>query len=176
MRESTANPRVRFVTELGDIDFEIYEAAAPLSAANFLSLVERGVYDGSNFYRTVRMDNQPNSPVKIEVVQAGLEYAGGFSQYPCVPHERSDVTGVSHLDGSLSLARDEPGTASTEIFICIGAQPSLDAGGARNPDGQGFAAFGRVVAGMDCVRAIQAGRDEGQVLVHKVRIERARRL
>jgi peptidyl-prolyl cis-trans isomerase A (cyclophilin A) len=176
MREGTANPRVRFVTELGDIDFEIYEAEAPLSASNFLSLVDRGVYDGSNFYRTVRLDNQPDSPVKIEVVQAGLEYAGGFSQYTCVEHERTDVTGVRHLDGTLSLARDEPGTASTEVFICVGTQPSLDAGGARNPDGQGFAAFGRVIAGMDAVRAIQAGRDEGQVLIHKVRIEKARRL
>lgn len=170
------NPRVRFSTGAGDIDFEVYLEAALISAANFLSLVDRGAYDGSNFYRTVRMDNQAANKVKIEVIQGGLEYAGGFSRYPALAHERTDATGLRHLDGTLSLARDEPGTASTEIFICIGAQPSLDAGGDRNPDGQGFAAFGRVVAGMDVVRAIQAGRDEGQVLVDKVTVTRAFRL
>ena len=169
------NPKVRFETALGDIDFEVYSEAAPISAANFLALVERGVYDGSNFYRVVRLDNQPRSPVKIEVIQGGLEYAGGFSKYPTIAHERTDATGLRHLDGTLSLARDEPGSASTEIFVCVGDQPSLDAGGVRNPDGQGFAAFGRATAGMDVVRAIQAGRDEGQVLVEKVTIRRAYR-
>lgn len=170
------NPRVRFATAKGDIDFEVYLDKAPLSASNFLSLVDRSVYSGASFYRTVRMDNQPTSKVKIEVIQGGLEFAGGFSQYPTIGHERTDRTGLRHLDGVLSLARDEPGTASTEIFICLGDQPSLDAGGARNPDGQGFAAFGRVVAGMEVVKAIQAGADEGQVLHEKIAIHKAYRL
>jgi peptidyl-prolyl cis-trans isomerase A (cyclophilin A) len=64
------------------------------------------------------------------------------------------MTGLRHLDGTLSMARIAPGTAGSAFFICIGDQPDLDFGGRRNPDGQGFAAFGRVAEGMDVVRAI----------------------
>ncbi len=74
------------------------------------------------------------------------------------------------------MARLEPGTASSEFFICVGAQPELDYGGARNPDGQGFAAFGRVTDGMDVVRAIQAGQADGQMLIDTIDITEIRRL
>jgi peptidyl-prolyl cis-trans isomerase A (cyclophilin A) len=87
-----------------------------------------------------------------------------------VPLERTSITGISHRDRTISIARDDPDSGSTEFFICIGDQPSLDFGGARNPDGQGFAAFGRVISGMDIVRKIQSSPAEGQVLNPPVKI------
>ena len=84
------------------------------------------------------------------------------------------ATGLRHLDGTLSMARDGPDTATGDFFICIGDQPELDFGGRRHPDGQGFAAFGRVVRGMDVVRAIQAAPADAQHLTPPVRILSAR--
>src|SRR6185369_5276819 len=84
--------------------------------------------------------------------------------------ERTGLTGLKHLDGTLSMARDGPDTATADFFICIGAQPELDFGGKRNPDGQGFAAFGRVVKGMDVVKAIQAASEDRQTLKPPVKI------
>ena len=157
-------------TELGEIVVEVYPSRAPLTAANFLSLVERDVYTGACFYRVVRMDNQPFNDVKIGVIQGGLFDDEKIGQYAPVPHETTAETGILHLDGVISMARNEPGSASTEFFICVGDQPSLDYGGARNPDGQGFAAFGRVIAGMDVVRHIQSLPDSGQILDDRVGI------
>ena len=90
--------------------------------------------------------------------------------YPVIAHEPTSVTGIRHLDGVVSMARSEPGSASTEFFICIGDQPALDFGGNRNPDGQGFAAFGKVIKGMEVVRSIQIMRDTGQYLTDPVKI------
>lgn len=111
-------------------------------------------YDGGAFYRVVTMRNQPTSPVKIEVIQGGLD-GDSTKRLPAIAHETNDKTGIKHLDGTISMARGMPGSASSEFFICINAQPELDFGGTRNPDGQGFAAFGHVVQGMDVVRRIQ---------------------
>jgi len=137
-------------TELGAIEAEIDTVHAPITAANFLKYVDRGWYSGGQFHRTVKPDNQPNNAVKIEVIQAGL--GPGTPSFTAIPLERTSVTGLSHVDGTLSMARDAPDTASDEFFICIGDQVSLDFAGKRNPDGQGFAAFGRVLKGMDVVR------------------------
>ncbi len=95
---------------------------------------------------------------------------------PRIVHETTDVTGIAHLDGTLSMARAAVGTASSEFFICIGDQPELDYGGRRNADGQGFAAFGRVVEGMEVVRTIQSGAVRGQMLEEPVRITAVTRL
>jgi peptidyl-prolyl cis-trans isomerase A (cyclophilin A) len=168
-------PRVLMRTELGDIILEIFEDAAPISASNFLAYVDEELYDGAHFYRVVRMDNQPDNDVKIEVIQGGLGFEAADRRAP-IEHETTAATGVKHLDGVLSMARLEPGTASSEFFICVGAQPELDYGGARNPDGQGFAAFGRVTDGMDVVRAIQAGQADGQMLIDTIDITEIRRL
>ena len=89
---------------------------------------------------------------------------------PTIIHETTEKTGILHADGVISMARMDPGSASTEFFICIGDQPSLDYGGKRNPDGQGFAAFGRVVEGMEVVRSILTLPDDGQYLIEKVNI------
>jgi peptidyl-prolyl cis-trans isomerase A (cyclophilin A) len=146
--------RVRIDTDLGPILVDIYADRAPVTAGNFLRYVRDQRYDGGAFYRVVTMRNQPTSPVKIEVIQGGLD-GDSTRRLPAIPHETNDKTGIKHLDGTISMARGAPGSASSEFFICINDQPELDFGGARNPDGQGFAAFGRVVQGMDIVRRIQ---------------------
>ena len=147
--------RVRVQTELGDIVVEVDQAKAPNTAANFLKYVDAGHYDGGTWHRTVKMDNQPESTVKIEVIQANVSADKAKSGFPPIALERTNVTGLLHKDGAISMARGMPDSATSGWFICINDQPSLDFGGARNPDGQGFAAFGRVVSGMDVVRKIQ---------------------
>ena len=157
-------------TDLGDISVEIYMEKAPVTASNFLAHVEHGHYTNSMFYRVVRMDNQAQSKVKIEVIQGGLFHDEILDTITPIRHESTQETGILHTDGVISMARMGPGTASTEFFICVGDQPSLDYDGKRNPDGQGFAAFGKVVEGMDVVRSIQAQADEGQYLKEQVKI------
>ena len=167
-------PRVRIHTALGDIVAEIDTISAPVNTANFLRYVDAGMYAGGSFHRTVKPDNQPGNAVKIEVIQAGRDsaHAGEFAP---IPLERTSVTHLTHRDGTVSMARGGPDTATSDFFICIGNQPSLDFGGKRNPDGQGFAAFGRVVKGMVVVRKIQSAPADGQSLTPPVAILRARR-
>ena len=148
--------RVRVQTELGDIVIEVDPIRAPLTTANFLKYVDGGHYDGGVFHRTVKMDNQPESTVKIEVIQAGVNPDRAKQGFAVIPLERTSVTGILHQDGVVSMARGAPDSATSGWFVCINDQPSLDFGGNRNPDGQGFAAFGRVITGMDVVRNIQA--------------------
>jgi peptidyl-prolyl cis-trans isomerase A (cyclophilin A) len=148
--------RVRVQTELGDIVLEVDPIKAPITTANFLKYVDAGHYDGGIFHRTVKMDNLPESTVKILVIQAGVNPDRAKQGFPAIALERTSVTGILHKDGVVSMARGGPDSATSGWFICINDQPSLDFGGNRNPDGQGFAAFGRVVSGMDVVRKIQA--------------------
>lgn len=163
--------RVLVQTELGDIVLEIDTVRAPNTAANFLKYVDAKHYDGGTFHRTVKMDNQPDSPVKIEVIQAGVNPDLAKQGFPAIPLERTSVTGLKHTDGAISMARGAPDSATSGWFITINDQPSLDFGGARNPDGQGFAAFGTVVKGMDVVRKIQqAPNTDAQRLTPPIRI------
>ena len=161
-------------TSQGAIEVEVDQANAPVTAANFLKYVDAGHYDGGRFHRTVRLDNQPDKNVKIEVVQAGVDPRREKDAWPAIQLERTDKTGIKHKDGTLSMARDGADTATSDFFICVGDQPALDFGGARNPDGQGFAAFGRVVRGMDVVRRIQAAPADGQALTPPVVIRSVR--
>lgn len=156
-------PRVVIQTSLGNIEVEVDTIRAPITSANFLRYVDLGFYRFGRFHRTVRADNQPKDKIKIAVVQAGLDSLR-VKDFPPITLERTRTTGLSHKDGTISMARDGPNTATSDFFICIGDQPSLDFGGKRNPDGQGFAAFGRVVLGMDIVRQIQASPARGQTL------------
>ena len=153
---------VHIETDLGTITAEIDTVRAPITATNFLKYVDMGMYSGGTFYRAVRLDNQPEDDVKIEVIQGGIARGRRDDQLPAIPMEPTGVTGIEHLDGVLSIARAGPETGRGEFFICIGPQPELDQGGRRNPDGWGFAAFGRVVEGMDVVRRIQARETDGQ--------------
>jgi peptidyl-prolyl cis-trans isomerase A (cyclophilin A) len=168
-------PRVRFETELGSFTVEVFPALAPLTAANFLSLVDAREYDGASFYRVVTLRNQPRDSVRIQVIQGGLARRDSVARTG-IAHETTRHTGIRHEDGAISMARGAPGTASSEFFICIGDQPDLDFGGRRNPDGQGFAAFGRVVDGMNVVRAIhRRGAPESQRLDPPILIRQVRR-
>jgi peptidyl-prolyl cis-trans isomerase A (cyclophilin A) len=176
--QPAALPRLATVvieTSLGAIEVQVDEANAPVTAANFLRYVDAGHYDGGRFHRTVRLDNQPDNRVKIEVVQAAVDPLREKDAWPPILLERTDKTGIRHRDGAISMARDGADTATSDFFICIGDQPALDFGGARNPDGQGFAAFGRVVSGMDVVRRIQAAPADGQALTPPVVIRSLRR-
>ncbi len=164
------NIEIEIETDLGVIIAELYQDKAPITCTNFLKYVENNKFVGANFYRVVRMDNQPNNKIKIEVIQGGLGFDVEDSPYPPIIHETTEQTGILHLNGTLSMARAETGTASSEIFICIGDQPELDFGGKRNPDGQGFAAFGKVTKGMDVVKKIQNLPDEGQMLKEIIKI------
>jgi peptidyl-prolyl cis-trans isomerase A (cyclophilin A) len=155
-------------TPLGEIEVHLDAQKAPNTVRNFLRYVEDGRYDGGRFHRTVLPDNQPKSPVKIQVIQASPK--PGSQSEPAIGLERTSVTGLRHLDGVISMARSGPDTATSDFFICIGDQPELDFGGKRNPDGQGFAAFGRVTRGMDVVRKIQTSPHDGQGLVPPVAI------
>lgn len=161
-------------TELGEIEVQLDARRAPVTTANFLKYVDGGFYMGGIFHRTVKPDNQPNNKIKIEVIQAGPNPAKQGQDFAPIKLERTNQTGLKHVDGAISMARDGPDTATSDFFICIGDQPSLDFGGQRNPDGQGFAAFGRVVRGMDVVRKIQAAPADAQKLTPPVKIIRIR--
>ena len=171
------NKRVTVIiqTELGSIEAEIDTLRAPITAKNFLRYVDARHYDGGRFHRTVRMDNQPANKVKIEVVQAGVDPNKETAGFASIKLERTSQTGLHHESGTLSMARDGPDTATSDFFICIGPQPSLDYEGKRNPDGQGFAAFGQVVKGMAILRKVQASNAEEQKLVPPIKILKIRR-
>lgn len=162
--------KIKMETDWGSIIAELYSDKAPVTCANFIKYTQNNKLEGANFYRVVRMDNQPNNEIKIEVIQGGLGFDVEEPPYPPIMHETTKETGVLHEDGTLSMARLQPGTASSEFFICIGEQPELDFGGNRNPDGQGFAAFGKIIEGMDVVRKIQQMADHEQMLIEIVKI------
>ena len=168
--EKDAPVRVLIRTELGDIEAELDAKRAPRTVANFLKYADGKFYDGGVFHRTVTPDNQPGDKVRIQVVQAGADPKREKESFPPIKLERTSRTGLRHRDGTLSMARDGPDTATHEFFICVGDQPELDFGGKRNPDGQGFAAFGQVVKGMDVVKKIQAAPADGQTLTPPVKI------
>jgi peptidyl-prolyl cis-trans isomerase A (cyclophilin A) len=168
--DKSAPVRLLMQTEKGDMEIELYPDKAPATVANFLRYVDAKMYDDGRFYRVVKPDNQPNSPVKIDVVQGKSTPGREKDQFDPIKLERTRDTGLKHQDGTLSMARDGPDTAQDEFFICIGNQPELDFGGKRNPDGQGFAAFGRVVKGMDVVKKIQTSPVNGQFLTPAIKI------
>jgi len=168
----TDKPRVLIQTALGDIEVELDARRAPVTTENFLRYVLEGFYSDGLFFRTVTASNQPENPVKIAVIQAQADPTREKEAFAPVAIERTRDTGLKHLDGTISMARAEPDTATHHFFICVGDQPELDFGGQRNPDGQGFAAFGRVVEGMDVVRKIHESPAQGQQLAAPVRIQR----
>jgi cyclophilin family peptidyl-prolyl cis-trans isomerase len=169
-------PRVLIQTQLGDIEVELEAGKAPKTVENFLHYVHEGFFSDGSFFRTVTADNQPNDAVKIAVIQAQANPAKEKEFSPPIRLEWTSDTGLKHLDGTLSMARSEPDSAQDSFSICVGDQPELDFGGKRNPDGQGFAAFGRVVKGMEVVRKIHESPREGQQLRPAIAIQRAVRL
>jgi len=110
------------------------------------------------------------------VIQASANPAREAEAFAPIPLERTRDTGLRHVDGAVSMARMGPDTATHEFFICVGDQPELDFAGKRNPDGQGFAVFDRVVKGMDIVRKIHAAPARDQTLDPPILIQRAIRV
>jgi peptidyl-prolyl cis-trans isomerase A (cyclophilin A) len=156
-------------TELGNITIELYPAKAPITVANFLKYAAAHLYDSSSFFRAVTLNNQPNNAVKIEVIQGGN--VDSLKEFAPIPLETTQQTGILHKDGTISMARGAPASATSSFFICINDQPSLDYAGKRNADGQGFAAFGKVINGMDVVKKIQQlYPDQGQYFKPVVKI------
>ena len=155
-------------TDKGDVVVSLDDQRAPVTVANFLRYVEAKKYDGGRFHRTVHKDNQPDNKVKIAVIQAGIDPKQ--KEFAPIELERTSRTGLKHVDGAISMARDGPDTATGDFFICVGDQPELDFGGKRNPDGQGFAAFGKVVKGMGVVKKIQSAPADGQNLTPAIKI------
>lgn len=174
--------RVIMQTQLGAIEIDVYKSRAPLTAENFLYYVDNDLYDAQGFYRAVRPETDPRG-LGMQIIQGGL--LSMESVTAPIDHETTEMSGLSHLDGAVSMARDEPGTGSAAyFFISIGDNTSLDYGGLRNPDGQGYAVFGQVVKGMDVVRAVQLRETKGpsesevtagQFLTEPVKIIQVRR-
>lgn len=166
--------RVRIETALGDIEVALSDQRAPASVGYFLADVQAGLYDGSSFFRIVTLRNQSaEESRRIEVVQGGLRHERE-DLAPVIPHETTAMTGLKHLKGTISLARFAPGAGYHSSFICLRDEPALDFGGARHPDGQGFAAFGHVTRGFDVVERIFARGEAQEYLANEIRIERAR--
>lgn len=157
-------PHITIKTAAGDIEVELYPDKAPKTVAAFLSFVDSGFYTNSSFYRVLNDDNQETGAPKSELIQGGIWRTNNKKAiaHQDIPHETTQLTHLQHKDGTISLARTTPGTAGTEFFICVGDQPGFDYGGDNNPDGQGYAAFGKVVKGMDIVRKIYARPESNQ--------------
>ncbi len=172
----TPYPRILMETELGAITLEVYPDKAPVTAYNFLTYIDENRFEGAVFYRVVRSNNQPGDSIRIAVIQGGLYEDDHPAMLPPITHETTDQTGILHKDGVISMARWHPGTATSEFFICVGDQPELDFKGGRNPDEHGFAAFGKVIAGMDVVIKIHQLPVEGQYLDPTVKVLKISRL
>ena len=179
----TLNPGevlVRVDTALGAIEIAVDTKRAPITAANFLKYVDGGFYDGGRFHRATRPDNYiPTPPDKpaMEIIQAGINPERRRDGFPAIPLERTSVTGLKHVAGTVSMARTPAAdSARSDFFICLDDQPSLDFGGKRFDDGQGGGAFGRVVTGMDVVRRIQQQPAVKQSLTPPVTITRIARI
>jgi len=164
-------PQVRIETSMGDIVVELYPKQAPKTVHAFIENVKHGIYKESSFYRVLKSDPLPTD-FNTGIIQGGIwnkEISGDYKPV-MIPHEPTTLTGLSNKDGAISMARKDTGTASTEFFICIGDQSSLDAGRSGTPDGQGYAAFGRVLQGMKTVRAIQNRPSKGDHFVKPIDI------
>lgn len=169
------NPHLIITTELGDIEIEVYPDKAPETSKAFLVNTTNGLYANASFYRVLKADDVPSN-VSTGLIQGGVYKSGKNKNMPGIMHESTARSGLTHTDGTVSMARTEPGTATTEFFICIGDQSPLDSGRRGTPDGLGMAAFGKVFKGMDVVRKIQDQKNNGDVFERDVVIKNIRRL
>jgi peptidyl-prolyl cis-trans isomerase A (cyclophilin A) len=146
---------VTIETGEGQVDIELYGDKAPKTVNDFLGNIDHNLYENASFYRVLNDENQPSDAFKAAILQGGVWRTNRKKiNRPQIPHENTQITGIKHLRGTISLAREAPGSGTTEFFICLDSEPGLDFGGANNPDGQGYAAFGKVINGIDIVRKI----------------------
>ncbi|EKT81441.1 cyclophilin type peptidyl-prolyl cis-trans isomerase [Rhodococcus opacus M213] len=177
MPPAAPNPRIVMVTEVGPIVYELYPDKAPKSVEQFLRYVDTGYVNGGSFFRSARQDNQPGNAVKIDVIQGDVHpWTAKVPPIPPVELETTNQTGLTHSAGTLSFARTGTNPANSSFFITTEDEPELDFGGERHPDGQGFAAFGRVVQGMEIVHLIHALPTQGQSIIVPPRILSAARI
>lgn len=165
------NPRVELVTQFGRIVVEVDSARAPATAANFLRYVDEGRYADGSFYR-VRAEEAELMRPSTAIVQGGLWRGDTTKLLPPIRFESTEKTGIEHETGVVSMARfGDVNSARGEFFIVVGEQPHLDW---RGPDEAGYAAFGRVVEGMDLVRAMAALPAEDEQLARPIPFSAAR--
>ncbi len=157
------DPHIIIETEYGDIEVELYPEKAPKTVTAFLTNIDAGLFKKSSFYRVLKNDNVP------EEYNSGLIQGGIFktnstaqSQLKSIEHESPKQTGLSHVSGTISMARTTPGSATSEFFICIGDQQQFDSSSGGNYDGLGYAAFGKVFKGMKVARQIQNKKSDGE--------------
>ncbi len=170
-------PRVRIETGVGDIELALFPQKAPKTVAAFLALVDSGYYDNASFYRVLKNDNVP-AEYNTGLIQGGIfesNYKASTTTRR-IEHESPRQTGLSHLSGTVSMARTTAGSASSEFFICIGDQQQFDSSSRGNSDGLGYAAFGMVKSGMDVVQKIQNKKSNGEHFVTPIRIISVKRL
>ena len=141
---------VTIATSQGDIVLELYTTRAPITAGHFLAMVDQKRIDGGSFYRAVRPSPEVTD---FGVVQGGVKFDPN-RPVKKIAHEPTTQTGVHHVSGAISFGRSAPGTATSDFFICVGAQTSYDADPSQPGDNLGYAAFGRVIGGMDTVKNI----------------------
>lgn len=150
------HPVVIVQTKFGNIKMELYPEKAPATVAGFLTNVDSGYYKDCAFYRVLRDDNQVSGALHAQLIQGGIwvtNYKLKAKMKP-IPHESTKESGLLHKRGTVSLARAEPGTATSEFFICLEDEPGFDFGGENNADGLGYAPFGKVLEGMEVVKKI----------------------
>ncbi|GMV23048.1 MAG: hypothetical protein AMXMBFR57_29970 [Acidimicrobiia bacterium] len=167
------------MTSMGEFTMAVDTARAPVTAANFLRYVDARLYDGGRFHRATRNDNYTPAPPKrpmMHIIQGGINPTRRSEGFDPIALERTSVTGIRHTAGTVSMARSGPDSATSDFFVLLDDQPSLDFGGGRFDDGQGAAAFGRIISGLDVVRRIQQEPVSGQNLAPPVTIIAARRV
>ncbi len=163
---------VSLKTPFGKIIITLCPDKAPITVSNFLKYVDKKLFDESSIFRIVTNENAnqiEDKSVKITVVQAGLP-PDHSKLLEDITHETTQQTGVRHLDGTISMARFESGTANGSFFFCIDDQPELDHGGKRYDDGLGFAAFGRISQGRDILELIFQQPEVKENLKNKITI------
>ena len=170
-------PHILIDTEYGDIEVELYPGKAPKTVAAFLSYINSGIYDNSSFYRVLKNDNVPEE-YNTGLIQGGINKTNYSKQSELkgIEHESPKITGLSHVSGTISLARTKPGTASSEFFICIGDQKQFDSSASSSYDGFGYAAFGKVIKGMSVVSKIQNKKSNGDMFNVPIKINRIKSL
>lgn len=161
-------------TDMGNIGIELYPKKAPITVGNFMTYVDKQLYNNSSFFRVCTPQNEADRSIKIEVIQGGNVPTN--QQLDSIALETTNKTKLLHKNGALSMARGGPQSATSEFFICINNQPELNFGGKRNPDGQGFAAFGQVISGMEVVKKIQSQKEDKQYLLQPIVIKTIRRV
>jgi len=176
--QKSGNPHIEIQTQYGDIEIELYPKKAPKSVTAFLGYIDAGYFKNCSFYRVLNEENQPTGAAETALIQGGLWKTDTDTgrQIPTILHESTRQTGLLHQNGTLSLARQAPGTASTEFFICIGNQPLFDYGGATGADSVGYAAFGQVVKGMGVVNKIHHRTVDGELFAPHIFIRNIVRL